>query len=45
MNTSQPQDSLRKILKNQQKRKKIERERSKNGSSIVAPAPSLPLRS
>ena len=40
MNTSQPQDSLRKKVKKLKKnRKKVEKERSKNGDSIVAPAP------
>ena len=42
MNTSQPQDSLRKKLKKLKKLKKVEKERSKNGDSIVAPAPSRP---
>ena len=45
MNTSQPQDSLRKRLKKLKKRKKVEKERSKNGDSIVAPALSPPLGS
>ena len=40
MNTSQPQDSLRKKVKKFKKnRKKVEKERSKNGDSIVGPAP------
>ena len=45
MNTSQPQDSLRKKLIKLKKRKKVEKERSKNGDSIFAPAPSPPLGS
>ena len=40
MNTSQPQDSLRKKLKKLKKRKKVQKPRSKNGDSIVALAPS-----
>ena len=42
MNTSQPQDSLRKKLKKLKKPKKVEKERSKNGDLIVAPAPPRP---
>ena len=46
MNTSQPQDSLRKKVKKFKKnRKKVEKERSKNGDSIVGPFPSPPLES
>ena len=45
MNTSQPQDSLRKKLKKLKKRKKVEKERSINGNSIVTAAPSPPLGS
>ena len=42
----EPQDSLRKNLKNLKKnRKKVEKERSKNGDLTVAPAPSPPLGS
>ena len=45
MNTSQPQISLSKKLKKLKKRENVEKERSKNGDSIVAPAPFPPLRS
>ena len=39
MNTSQPQDSLRKKVKKLKKWEIIEKERSINGDSIVVPFP------
>ena len=42
MNTSQQKDSLRKKLKKFKKWKKVEKERSKNGDSIVAQPPPHP---